>query len=304
MKLVDKVKNNEKLMRFIETTQHRILDSEMGNTSVVVAYYLLLSLFPLLIAVGNILPYLHINPNDVLPYIAEAIPAAIFNDLKPAIQSLLTQRSGGLLSISALAALWSASQSINALQTAMNKAFGVEQRKNFIIVRLMSLFVILLFLIAIVGVVGVLGLGKSILDLLQPILHFSTDFIDTFQALKWPITSFVLLVIMCLIYRVVPNAKLNFRSIIPGAIFATVGWMLLSQVFGLYIKYFSSKIASYQIIGSFIILMLWLNFAATIIILGGIINAVVKEYLSNEKIQHRYGLLNRLVDKIKEKSKK
>ncbi|WP_429950349.1 membrane protein [Enterococcus sp. AZ170] len=304
MKLVDKVKKNENLMRFIETTQHRMVDSEIGNTSVVVAYYLLLSLFPLLIAVGNLLPYLHIDPNEVLPYIAEAIPKAIFDDLKPAIQSLLTQRSGGLLSISALAALWSASQSINALQTAMNKAFGVEQRKNFIIVRIMSLLVLLLFMIAIVGVVGVLGLGKTILDLLQPILHFSTDFIDTFQALKWPITSLVLLVIMCLIYRVVPNAKLSFRSIIPGAVFATVGWMLLSQAFGIYIKYFSSKIASYQIIGSFIILMLWLNFAATIIILGGIINAVVKEYLSNEKIQHRYGLINRLVDKIKEKSKK
>ncbi|WP_207696792.1 membrane protein [Enterococcus sp. DIV0212c] len=304
MKLVDKVKNNDNLMRFIETTQRRMVDSEIGNTSVVVAYYLLLSLFPLLIAVGNILPYLHIDPNDVLPYIAEAIPKAIFNDLKPAIQSLLTQRSGGLLSISALAALWSASQSINALQTAMNKAFGVEQRKNFIIVRIMSLLVILLFMIAIVGVVGVLGLGKTILDLLQPIFHFSTDFIDTFQALKWPITSLVLLVIMCLIYRVVPNAKLSFRSIIPGAVFATVGWMLLSQAFGLYIKYFSSKIASYQIIGSFIILMLWLNFAATIIILGGIINAVVKEYISNEKIQHRYGLINRLIDKINEKFKK
>lgn len=304
MKLVDKVKRNEKLMRFIETTQHRMIDSEIGNTSVVVAYYLLLSLFPLLIAVGNLLPYLHIDPNEVLPYIAEAIPKAIFEDLKPAIQSLLTQRSGGLLSISALAALWSASQSINALQTAMNKAFGVEQRKNFIIVRIMSLLVILLFMIAIVGVVGVLGLGKTILDLLQPIVHFSTDFIDTFQALKWPVTSLVLLVIMCLIYRVVPNAKLTFRSIIPGAIFATAGWMLLSQAFGLYIKYFSSKIASYQIIGSFIILMLWLNFAATIIILGGIINAVVKEYLSNEKIQHRYGLINRLVDKAKEKLKK
>ncbi|GGC99069.1 YihY/virulence factor BrkB family protein [Enterococcus wangshanyuanii] len=304
MKLVDKVKNNENLMRFIETTQRRMVDSEIGNTSVVVAYYLLLSLFPLLIAVGNILPYLHIDPNEVLPYIAEAIPETIFNDLQSAIKSLLTQRSGSLLSISALTALWSASQSINALQIAMNKAFGVEQRKNFIIVRLMSLFVIVLLLTAVVGVVGVLGLGKTILDLLQPIFHFSTDVIDTFQTLKWPITTLVLMVIMCLIYRVVPNARLNFRSIIPGAVFSTIGWMLLSQVFGLYIKYFSSKIASYQIIGSFIILMLWLNFAATIIILGGIINAVVKEYTSNEEIEHRYGVINRLMDKIKEKIKK
>lgn len=304
MKLVDKVKKNDKLMRFIETTQHRMIESDIGNTSVVVAYYLLLSLFPLLIAVGNILPYLHIDSNTVLPYIAEAIPESIYRDLEPAIKSLLTQRSGSLLSISALAALWSASQSINALQTAMNKAFGVRPRSNFIIVRLMSLFVIVLLLTAIVGVVGVLGLGKTILDFFQPVFHYSTNFIDTFQALKWPLTSLVLLVIMSLIYRVVPNAKLTFRSIIPGAVFSTIGWMLLSQAFGLYIKYFSSKISSYQIIGSFIVLMLWLNFAATIIILGGIINAVVKEYTSNEKIKHRTGFLNRLFDSVKQKLKK
>ena len=70
----------------------------------------------------------------MLPYIAEAIPKDVYKNLEPAIRSLLTQRSGGLLSVSALAAFWSASQSINALQNAMNKAFGVEQRKNFILV--------------------------------------------------------------------------------------------------------------------------------------------------------------------------
>lgn len=304
MKLVDKIKSNERLMRFIETTQTRMVESEISNTSVVVAYYLLLSLFPLLIAVGNILPYLRINPNDVLPYIAEAIPSSIYLDLEPAIKSLLTQRSGSLLSLSALAALWSASKSINALQIAMNKAFGVEKRQNFIITRIMSIIVLLLLLAALVGVVVIMGLGQIILHLLQPILNFSTNYIDTFQTLKWPITALVLLVIMYLIYRVVPNARLSFRSVLPGAVFATVGWMLLSQVFGLYIHYFSSKIAGYQIIGSFVVLMLWLNFAATIIILGAIINAVVEEYLSKGEIMDRNRSLNKYVKKIKGKIKK
>lgn len=283
MKLLDKVKKNEKLMRFIETTQARMIDSEIGNTSVVVAYYLLLSLFPLLIALGNILPFLNISPNEVLPYIAEVMPKAIFKDLEPAIESLLTQRSSSLLSISALATLWSASQSINALQNAMNKVYGVVQRKNFIVVRIVSLFVVMLLLVATVGVITILGLGQNIVELLQPIFHFSLDFVDTFQALKWPVTSIGLFVIMGLLFLVVPNAKLTIRSILPGTIFSTVGWMLLSQVFGLYLKYFSSKIASYQIIGSFMVLMLWLNFAATIMILGGIINAVVEEYFFEPK---------------------
>lgn len=108
MKFLDNIKKNQSLMRFIETTQSHMVTAEIGNSSVVVAYYLLLSLFPLLIAVGNVLPYLRIDPNSVLPYIAEAIPKDVYKNLEPAIRSLLTQRSGGLLYVSALAAFCSA----------------------------------------------------------------------------------------------------------------------------------------------------------------------------------------------------
>ena len=299
--MLSKLKQNENLNRFIQTTQERIINSEMGNTSVVVAYYLLLSLFPLLIAVGNLLPYLKIDPNSVLPYLSEVIPETIFNDLKPAIKALLTQSSGGLLSVSALATLWSASQSINALQVAMNKAFGVEQRKNFILVRLVSLFVIALLLISLVGVVLILGLGQNILDLIEPIIHIPDEFLNTFQTLKWPVTALGLFLTMSLLFFVVPNVKLKSRSVFPGAIFATVGWLLLSQVFGVYITYFSSRVSGYQIIGSFIVLMLWLNFASTIIVLGGIINAVVEDYLSKGQIESRAGMIRQLVASIKKK---
>ncbi|HFM7089313.1 TPA: YihY/virulence factor BrkB family protein, partial [Enterococcus faecium] len=269
MKVWNKIKQNENLMRFIETTQKRITDSEMSTTSVVVAYYLLLSLFPLIIAFGNILPFLHIDQETVLTYLREVIPETVYQFIGPAIKDLLTQSSGGLLSVSALAALWSASQSINALQIAMNKAYGVENRKNFLIVRFFSLIVIVLFMIAISGVTIVLGLGQLILDAIQPIVQIPVNFIDQFQTLKWPITLVALFVIMFLIYLIVPNAQLKLKTIIPGTIFATVGWMLLSQVFSIYARYFATRISGYQIIGSFIVLMLWLNFAATIIILGG-----------------------------------
>ena len=97
MKLLARIKQNENLMRFIETTQKRITDSEMGTTSVVVAYYLLLSLFPLIIAFGNILPFLRIDQETVLTYVREVIPETIYQFIGPAVKNLLTQSSGGLL---------------------------------------------------------------------------------------------------------------------------------------------------------------------------------------------------------------
>lgn len=301
MGIWQKIKENKELMRFIETTQNRMNDSEIGTTSVVVAYYLLLSLFPLIIAFGNVLPFLNIDPNTVLTYVREVMPETIYQFIGPAVKDLLTESSSSLLSISALAALWSASQSINALQIAMNKAYGVDNRKNFLIVRLVSLVVIVLFMVAIGGVTIVLGLGNLILEAIQPIFQFPLQLIDQFQALKWPVTLVALFVILFLIYLIVPNAQLKLKTILPGTIFATVGWMLLSQVFGIYAKYFASRVSGYQIIGSFIVLMLWLNFAATIVILGGIINAVVQEYVLGSQATRRKGPLNRWVEKIKNK---
>lgn len=298
MKLIGKIKENEQLMRFIETTQNRIRESEMGTTSVVVAYYLLLALFPLLIAFGNLLPFLNINPNEILPYMQQVIPDQVYSFIGPAIKDLLTNSSGGLLSISALAAVWSASKSINALQIAMNKAFGVEQRANFIVVRVVSFLIIVLFMIAIIGVTMVIGLGKIMLDWLQPIFGFSKDIIGIFQTVKWPLTIVILLAIMMVIYWIVPNAKVKIRSTLPGACFATVGWMLLSQLFGLYARFFAAAISGYQIIGSFIVLMIWLNLAATIIILGGIINAVVEEYLSGKEIEEKSDPVEKLTARI------
>lgn len=258
----------------INIIKEQIQNVDISNTAIVMAYYFLLSLFPLLIALGNTLPYFRIDPNVVLPYIKELMPSSIYVSLKPAIQSLLTQNSGGLLSLSAITAIWSASQSINAIQSAMNKVFNVDNRRNFLITRFTSLIVIILLLIAIIVVITILGLGRNILNLIQPIFKFQTGFIDYFQTLKWPLTFIILLAIMYSIYYIVPNIKLSFQSVFPGALFSTIGWMILSQVFGLYIKYFNSKIASYQIIGSFIVLMLWLNIASLILIIGSIINSI------------------------------
>lgn len=264
------------LQNFFSILVKRIMSSEFSTYSIVVAYYLLLSLFPLLITVGNILPFLSIDPNTVLPYIQEIMPQTIYQFLGPAIKSLLTQSSGGLLSISAVTTIWSASKSINALQKAMNKSLGVKERSS-ILARILSFFVLIFFLLGIVVLSVIIGVGKEVLVYLQPVLHFSNTLIDAFQTVKWPLTAIALFLVMMVIYWLVPNVRMKLRSLLPGSLLATAGWLLLSQVFSLYAKYFATSVSGYQIIGSFVVLMLWLNFAAMILILGSVVNASVEE---------------------------
>ncbi|WP_071131786.1 YihY/virulence factor BrkB family protein [Enterococcus timonensis] len=287
MGLIEKYIKNQKLLQIIRITAQRMKDAEMGTSAVVVAYYLLLFLFPLLLTVGSILPYLNLDPNTVLPYIKELMPTEIYQQLEPAVVNLLTESSTGVLSFSALATIWSASKSINALQNAMNKAYGVEGRRNFIWAKIVSFLMMFLLIIALLALVLVLGIGQQVLNWFQSVFHFSTNILDTFATLKWPVVIIGLVVVMILIYRVLPNAKIKLKHVLPGAIFTSIGWLLLSQVFGIYMAMFSPAMASYQIIGSFIVLMLWLNFAATIIILGAVLNAVIAEVFLGEELEER-----------------
>lgn len=80
----------------------------------------------------------------------------------------------------------------------------------------------------------------------------------------------------------VPNAHVKVKFVIPGAIFATLGWVALSQAFAIYVQYFSGKTLSYGSVGIFIVLMLWLNGSGMILTLGAVINASLDEFRHGE----------------------
>jgi len=265
----------EKLKLFV----HTINKAEVRSSSVIVTYYLLFAFFPMLIMVGNVLPYLQISEQTVLIYIKEMLPLDIYDKMQGTIVSLLTQSNSGLLSVSAIGTFWAVSRSISAIQMTLDKIYGVARQKNFLITRLLSVIWVILFLLIVVLLVVIIGFGQTVVDYLLPILQLPMEISDTFSTLKWPVTAIVLFVILLLIYYFVPNTLVPFRTVVPGAVFTTISWMVVTQFFGLYIHYFSQSITSYGIIGSVIVFIIWLNIASTLIIVGGVINVVTAQLL-------------------------
>ena len=88
----------------------------------------------------------------------------------------------------------------------------------------------------------------------------------------------VLSVLMILLYFV-PSAKLKWRFVWPGALTATASWLLLSQAFSLYVKYFMHNMDSYRTIGTFIVLMFWLDFTEFILMFGAVLNAAIQDMI-------------------------
>lgn len=295
MNYLEKKIKNKNLLKFITIIQKRYVSSEMSESSTSVAYYLFLSIFPLIITIGNILPFLSIDSTSILMYISEILPKQIYDALESTFVILLEKPDGSLLSISAIGTIWVARKSVNALQNSLNKIYSVPNRSNYIIQQLYSVTMIIFFLITITFVVFVFGLGKDILEYIVPILKISPDIIGTFTTLRWPLTLLLLFILMISIYYFVPNVKNKFRFILPGSILATLSWMMLTQVFSWLVQYFFTRITSYGIFGSVMLFMLWLNFAAGIILIGAILNAGIEEYYVG-KIEESESRLVKIID--------
>lgn len=275
---------NDKLRSFIQVVTIRMTEAEIGNSSSVVAYYLLLSMFPLLLILGGIIGMLHLNPQEILPYVKEIFPVEIYAVLEGTITRLVTGQDGssGIMTFAAIATFWAASKGINGMQRAMNKAYGVDQRQNFVVARLFSfgIMFVIFFLMILLGIA--FSLGTFVLNYFQGVFHFNAEIVELFTTLKWPVTIVVMFFFMLIVYRIVPNAKITLKQVIPGSVFATVGWIVLAQVFGRFAHHMSKSYAIYGLVGTMMVIMIWLKFAAIIIVVGGVMNAVITEINSND----------------------
>lgn len=267
--------------RLVKIVVAHFTSADVVSSSAVIAFYLLLALFPLLIALGNLLPLLNITPDLVIFYLDIIIPAPVLDLLRPLIDSLLDTPSSGLLSIGAIGALWSTTKGISFLQKGMNKAYGIPD-SNYISRRIISLITILIIMLFFVAFILFFSIGELVLGALSPTFPPLENFMWVLKSLKWPVTVPFIFCLLIIVYRATPDIKVRLRETLPGAAFATVGLLVLAQGFTLYLRFSAQQFNSYGAMATFFIMMFWLNFTFIIIILGAVLNASIAEFRFGE----------------------
>lgn len=261
----------------IKLLWHRIGEDDINGLSAQLSYFLLLSLFPLLIVIFTLLAYIPVPHEDMLGLIRKFAPAETMKFIEKNIKEIMSRRNGGLLSFGIIGTIWSASNGIHAIVTAFNKAYNVKESRSFIVARgtaiLLTLGMIFVFILAAVLPI----FGKEIGFFLFSQLGYSTQFLKWWNTLSWAVSALILFVMFTGLYWIAPNVKLRCRSAFPGAAFATFGWMIASLGLSFYVGNFGNYSLTYGSIGTVIVLMIWLYISAFIIIIGGEINAFYSE---------------------------
>jgi membrane protein len=109
-------------------------------------------------------------------------------------------------------------------------------------------------------------------------LSIQLDFITAFENFRWIVAFLIIAIIMTVIYYVVPNVRWSFKYSLPGAAFATIGFLLISQLFSLYVGVAGNQAIGNSAIGVVITLLLWLYLMGTVLILGGFLNVMLYHY--------------------------
>lgn len=264
------------------------------NEAIIISYYALLAIIPLMIFIGNLLPLLHLQADIVLPYIRMALPRSIYQMLEPFIvQYLENGSSSGAASVSGIISIWAASCGFNAMKRSLNLAYGVENSQGIFARRVLSFVFTACLGVVFAMLFIVYSFGQMVLEYVAPLFKIPTVWIDTFVQIKWPATMVGIFLIMLLLYSFIPNVKLHIRFVWPGALFSTVCWMILTQGFSIYVRYFARTVLSYGTIGTVIVLLFWLTFTFCVIMTGGIINATLQEMYLGE-IRPKYNPIESL----------
>ena len=240
-------------------------------------YFIILSVFPTLLLLVGLLRYTPLDAIDLLQLLEGVIPAALRPEAENLILSTYRSASKTVVGLSAVTALWSASRGIYGLLTGMNAVYGVGENRGWLYTRITCVVYTFVFLLVLLLTLVLHVFGSALVDMLErsrlPILRLLSGIID----LRFFLLVFLQTVLFCAMYTTLPNRQSRFTAALPGALLASVGWLVFSQLFSLYVEYFSGYANLYGSVYAVILSMLWLYFCVQILFYGAVLNRICEK---------------------------
>lgn len=256
---------------------YRIGKDDASGLSAQLSYYFMLSLFPMLLFLLSIVPVVGVEQSTIRDMIKEHVPSDYAGQVSSIIGDIMGNASGSILSVGLILALWSASNGMTAIMNSFNVAYDVEDSRNFVVSKLFSVLFTLAMIIVLPIALILPTFGEQIGSLLFGPLGLGDQIKWIFNLVRVVLPLIIIFIAFMVLYTLAPNVKIKMKSVIPGAIFATIVFLGGSFLFGIYISNFANYSKTYGSIAGIIILMLWLYITGFIIIIGAEINAIIHQ---------------------------
>jgi membrane protein len=262
---------NISLLRILMFFIRGLMDSNLTTRASSLAFKFFLAVFPGLIFLITLLPYVPIHGFDIqlLNMLQNIMPEGAFEATRDTFEDLVRNQHNGLLSFGFFFALFLATDGVHAIIIAFNQAGSIIETRGAFKIRLISLLLVFIITLLLLVSIGLIVFSNFIYDYLRAKDWVSDGLvIFALESGKWLITLATFFSAISFIYWLGPDSKMKFRFVSAGSTFATLFSILISLGFAYYVNQFGTYNALYGSIGTVMVVMLWMYFNSIVLLMG------------------------------------
>jgi membrane protein len=217
------------------------------------------------------------------------MPFSVFDLVRKTVDEIVENSSGSKLTLGLLVAVWSASAGVDGIRSALNAVYNLKERRMIWRTKAESLVLTIVIAVLMAIVLAIVFYGWQLVGIGLAGIGLKVTSPLVLVAIQWIAILLVILFACEITYNVLPDFKeFHWIWITPGSIVAIVLWIALTSGFRAYLGYFDSYNKAYGSLGAVIIMMLWLYLTASALMIGGAINAVLREMSSPQARTHEH----------------
>lgn len=249
----------------------------IGQHAANAGYFIVLSVFPTLVLLLGLLRYTGMDAGDLLSVLSGVLPDVLLPAAEKLIISAYAYTSTAVVSVSAVGVLWSASRGIHGLLTGLNAIYGVRESRGYLYTRAISVLYTFLFLLVLLLTLVFNVFGESLLEMIPPVRGALWEFLEEIIDFRFVLMLLLQTGLFTAMFMALPNRKNKFSDSFPGAVLASAGWLLFSNLFSVYVEHFSSYASIYGSVYAIALSMLWLYFCLCLLFCGGALNCLLMQ---------------------------
>lgn len=255
---------------------------KVGVYSAQASFFIMLSIFPFAMLILNMIGLTPITEDYIVNFANSYLPDSVKPLIIQIINEMYSNVSGTVISITAIVAIWTASKGVLSVMFGLYKIYNVHEARNYFISRFISMIYTILFVIAMVITLVLLVFGNRIfklaISIVPPLINVSVIYVVT----RYLSVFLLLTLFFLIIFKLASFKKTKLRRLLPGSLFSSLGWMIFSYVFSIYVDNFSNMTYMYGSLTAVIILMLWIYFCIYILFIGAELNVYFHPEISKK----------------------
>lgn len=266
------------ISHFVEGVRKNHIQERSNN----VAFNFIMAIFPTIIFLFTLIPYIPIQGLDtqLMDFIKPPVlPESLYEVVAETIHDIINVPRGGLLSLGFFLALFLSTNGMLSLMSAFNRSYRSVDRRSFIKSRMIATVLTVILALIIFTAITLLIVAQQILNfMISTGWVFLEDYlIYLFFVLRFLVIFFIFQIAISSIYYIAPSVKRRWKFFSIGSLLASLACVGVSFVFSYYINNFGAYNKLYGSIGALIAIMVWVSMLSLILLLGFELNASIEK---------------------------